>query len=139
MGPKGFVNRVYKTCFINGVEIGVEKDLLAFVALHIDSGMELHAPSVRVPVLSEQRTFILPKFSMEARRLTMTFFDAMRFAPWERLMLMIAGSSCGVSPTAKANAKRKDSMTGRLKIDIDGEDGDHQDECDLQEEITQIV
>ena len=58
---------------------------------------------------------MLPKFSIDARRLTITFACAMRLAPWARLMLMIAGSSCGVSPTASAMEKRKASSTGRWK------------------------
>ena len=70
-------------------------------------------PSVSVPVLSAQSTFMLPKFSIEARRFTITFRDAIRFAPWARLMAMIAGSSWGVSQTARATANRNDSNTGR--------------------------
>ncbi|VVB89993.1 Uncharacterised protein [uncultured archaeon] len=56
---------------------------------------------------------MLPKFSIQARRLTITFCDAMRFAPCERFTLIIAGRSCGVRPTASAREKRSDSSTGR--------------------------
>ena len=52
-------------------------------------------PSVRVPVLSVHSTSMLPKFSMAARRLTMTFCSAMRRAPCARLTLMMAGRSWG--------------------------------------------
>ena len=69
-------------------------------------------PSVIVPVLSEQSTFMLPKFSIAARRFTITFSWAMRRAPCERLIVMIAGSSCGVSPTASASANKNESNTG---------------------------
>jgi hypothetical protein len=73
----------------------------------------LTVPSVIVPVLSEQSTFMLPKFSMADSCFTMTFLAAMRFAPWARLILMIAGSNCGVRPTASASEKMNDSRTGR--------------------------
>ncbi len=58
---------------------------------------------------------MLPRFSIAASRLTITFCRAIRFAPWARLMLMIAGSNCGVSPTANASEKSSDSRTGRWK------------------------
>ncbi len=72
-------------------------------------------PSVIVPVLSEHSTFMLPKFSMEESCFTMTFFAAMRLAPCARLMLMMAGSNCGVRPTASASEKMNDSSTGRCR------------------------
>ena len=50
-------------------------------------------PSVNVPVLSEQSTSMLPKFSIAAKRFTTTRWRAMRRAPWARLTLMIAGSN----------------------------------------------
>ncbi|OPZ76354.1 MAG: hypothetical protein BWY79_01661 [Actinobacteria bacterium ADurb.Bin444] len=58
---------------------------------------------------------MLPKFSIAARRLTITFSWAMRLAPCAKLMLMMAGSSCGVSPTARAMEKRNESRTGRCR------------------------
>ena len=64
------------------------------------------------PVLSEHSTFMLPKFSIAASRLTITLSSAMRRAPCARFTLMIAGSSCGVSPTASASANRNESRTG---------------------------
>ena len=80
---------------------------------------------------------MLPKFSIDASRLTMTLARAIRLAPWARLMLMIAGSSCGVSPTASAREKRTDSRTGRFKVHVDGEDGHHEDQRHLHEEIAE--
>ncbi|MNN13315.1 hypothetical protein D3C81_1263440 [compost metagenome] len=65
-----------------------------------------------VPVLSEHKIFILPKFSIAERRLTMTFCAAIFFAPVERLTVIITGSNCGVSPTARARENRKESRTG---------------------------
>ena len=62
-----------------------------------------------------EEIFMLPKFSIEERRLIITFFSAMRLAPCERLMLMIAGNSCGVRPTASASENRKESRTGRAR------------------------
>jgi hypothetical protein len=61
---------------------------------------------------------MLPKFSIDDRRLTITLPAAMRLAPWARLMLMIAGSSCGVSPTATAREKMNASRTGRWKATL---------------------
>ena len=72
-------------------------------------------PSVKVPVLSEHITVILPKFSIELRRFTMTFFLAICFAPLAKLTLIIAGNNWGVNPTAKANVKSKESKKGLFK------------------------
>ena len=72
-------------------------------------------PSVSVPVLSEQRTSMLPKFSIEARRFTITLPLAIILAPCARLILIMAGKSCGVSPTASASEKRKESKAGRFR------------------------
>jgi len=58
---------------------------------------------------------MLPKFSIDDSRRTITLPAAIRFAPWARLMLMMAGSSCGVRPTATASEKMKASSTGRWK------------------------
>ena len=116
VGADRLVDRIGEARLEEGVEVGVEQDLLALLALARPArSARRTTPSVSVPVLSEQSTFMLPKFSMDARRLTITFAGAMRLAPWARLMLMIAGSSCGVSPTASAREKRKDSRTGRWK------------------------
>ena len=56
---------------------------------------------------------MLPKFSMAASCLTMTFFRAIRTAPLASVTETIMGSSSGVSPTASATAKRKDSSRSR--------------------------
>ena len=77
--------------------------------------MKMDGPSVKVPVLSEHKTFILPKFSMEDNRLTITFSAAMFLAPRDRLTLIIAGKSCGGKPTARAMENKKESKTGRAK------------------------
>ena len=55
---------------------------------------------------------------MDASLRTMTRSRAMRRAPWARLTLMMAGSNCGVSPTAIATEKRNDSRTGRCRATL---------------------
>ncbi len=50
---------------------------------------------------------------MASRRLTMTCSAAIRRAPVARLTLTMAGSSCGVSPTASASENSTESMSGR--------------------------
>ena len=67
------------------------------------------SPVVSVPVLSVQSTSMLPKFWIAARCLTMTFLRAMRTAPVERVTVVIIGRNSGVSPTARATAKSRDS------------------------------
>ena len=67
------------------------------------------SPLVSVPVLSLQRTSMLPKFWIAARCLTITFWRAMRTAPRERVTALIMGRNSGVRPTARATAKRSDS------------------------------
>ena len=61
---------------------------------------------------------MLPKFSIAARRLTITLFCAIRFAPWARFILIIAGKSCGVSPTANASENKNESSTGRFRYTL---------------------
>ncbi len=70
-------------------------------------------PSVSVPVLSVNRTSTLPRSSMQTSRFTITCCCARRRAPVARLTVTIAGSSCGVSPTAIASAKSADCRTER--------------------------
>ena len=62
---------------------------------------------VRVPVLSVHRMSIAPKFWMEFRRLTMTFFFDIAMAPLARFTVTIIGSISGVSPTATASPKSR--------------------------------
>ena len=64
---------------------------------------------VSVPVLSVHNTSMAPRFWMEFRRLTMTFFLDMARAPLERHTVTIMGSISGVMPTATAKAKKKAS------------------------------
>ena len=75
----------------------------------------LTSPSVSVPVLSEQRTSMLPKFSIAASCFTITRSRAIRLVPCASVMPMIAGRSCGVRPTARASANSAESITGRWK------------------------
>ncbi len=50
---------------------------------------------------------------------------------------MIAGSNCGVRPTATASEKMKASRTGRWKVDVDREDGDDEHQRDLHQEVPE--
>ena len=69
---------------------------------------------------------MLPKFSMAASRRTITPRLAMPCAPLDRVTLMMAGSSSGAMPTARAMANSSESMAGLLQDDVDGEDDQHQ-------------
>src|SRR3989442_7374129 len=69
MGANGFVDRVRKACLVKSIEISVKKDFLARSAFTSRADCKRTLPSVSVPVLSEQITFMLPKFSIEASRL----------------------------------------------------------------------
>ncbi len=57
---------------------------------------------------------MLPKFSMAASCLTMTFFRAMRTAPLASVTETIMGSSSGVRPTASATENRNVSSRSRF-------------------------
>ncbi len=70
-------------------------------------------PSVSVPVLSVNRSVMLPRSSMLTSRFTSTLRCARRRDPVERLTVTIAGRSCGVSPIAIASEKSSASMKGR--------------------------
>ena len=64
---------------------------------------------VRVPVLSMQRTSMLPRTCMASMFLTMARFRDMERLPLARQALITSGSISGVSPTATERAKAKDS------------------------------
>ena len=68
--------------------------------------------SVSVPVLSVHNTSILPKFSIAFNWRTITPSFAMAREPLAKTILMIAGKSCGVMPTAKATENNNESMAG---------------------------
>ncbi len=70
-----FIYWIRKTCLVKSIKISKKENLVA-VPPHSHRGLipPLLIPSVRVPVLSEQMIFMLPKFSIEASRFTITFF-----------------------------------------------------------------
>ena len=70
-------------------------------------------PTVSVPVLSVHRMLIEPRFSITCRRLTMTFRLAISRAPDDSPIVTMAGSICGVSPTARASENSSASSSGR--------------------------
>ena len=79
---------------------------------------------------------MLPKFSIEASRLTITFRLAICRAPCARLTPMIAGRSCGVRPTAGHG--EEEGVQGRApQGDVDGEDDEDQDERDLHQKVAE--
>jgi len=110
----GGIDGVIVTGFIRGIEIGTQQTFSFSLPSIPAKECKRIIPSVKVPVLSEHSIFILPKFSIDARRLMMTFCSAMRLAPWDRLMLMITGNNCGVRPTARAREKSTESSNDLL-------------------------
>ena len=60
---------------------------------------------VRVPVLSEQRTSMAPKFWMAVTSLTMTLFLDMSMAPLARFAETMVASISGMSPMARVSEK----------------------------------
>ena len=54
-------------------------------------------------------------------------------------MLMMAGSSSGVRPTASASAKSSESISGLCEEDVDGQDDDHHHQHDLGEQIAEVA
>ena len=71
-------------------------------------------PTVMVPVLSVHRAVMAPKSSIALSRWTMTLCFAITCAPWARLIPTIAGSSCGVNPTASDSENSAESTIGRF-------------------------
>ena len=72
---------------------------------------------------------------MLTSRLTTTLRSASRLAPVERLIVTIAGSSCGVRPTAIASANSTDSEQRAAEHDVDHQDraGQHGGHADQQQ------
>jgi len=66
-----------------------------------------------------------PKFWIEFRRLTMTFFFDIASAPLDRQTDTIIGSISGVRPTATASEKKKRSFQSWLGEAVDDEDQRH--------------
>ena len=62
--------------------------------------------------MSVHSTSMLPRFSIEFSRRTITPSLAMRLAPCDSVMLTMAGSSSGVRPTASARANSSEAMAG---------------------------
>ena len=73
---------------------------------------------VSVPVLSVQSTSMAPKFWIELRRLTITFFRDIETAPMASVPVTIIGSISGVRPTAMASAKKNASFQSFLVIPL---------------------
>ena len=59
---------------------------------------------VSVPVLSEHRTSMAPKFWMAVTSLTMTFFFDMSMEPLARLAETMVASISGIRPMARVSA-----------------------------------
>src|SRR3974390_1088927 len=101
----------------NGLRMPVAKLLLRYAKEKTDvegfpNGSRARSnaifPLVIVPVLSLQRTSILPKFCIAERCFTITFLRAIARAPLESVTEVNNGRNCGIRPTAKAIAKRSD-------------------------------
>ena len=60
---------------------------------------------VSVPVLSEHRTSMAPKFWMAVTSLTMTFFFDMSMDPLARFAETMVASISGIRPMARVSAK----------------------------------
>ena len=60
---------------------------------------------VMVPVLSVHKTWILPRSSMDVKRLTTTPWLASFLALLERQKVVTTGKASGITPTVKAIAK----------------------------------
>ena len=59
---------------------------------------------VKVPVLSEQMTLVLPRVSTDGSERTMAFLRAIFFVPSARHVVMTAGRPSGMAATARATA-----------------------------------
>ena len=59
---------------------------------------------VRVPVLSEQMTFVQPRVSTLGKLRTIAFFWAIFFVPRARQAVMTAARPSGIAATARATA-----------------------------------
>ena len=70
---------------------------------------------VSVPVLSEHRTSMAPKFWMAVTSLTMTFFFDMSMEPLARLAETMVASISGIRPMASVRAKITGSRTQSWK------------------------
>ena len=74
--------------------------------------LKVIAPSVRVPVLSVNRSWTLPRSSIATSRFTRTLLFANSLAPEDRLTVTMAGIISGVIPTAMASENRSASSNG---------------------------
>ena len=74
-----------KPCCIEALSQAYRATLLLGLPSASSVSFSFTLPCVIVPVLSEHKISMLPKFSIEARRFTMTCLAAMRFAPVEKI------------------------------------------------------
>ena len=95
-------------------------------------------PAVSVPVLSLQITSRLPRFSIEARCFTITFFFDIATAPRDSVTAVIIGKNSGVSPTASATAKSKDCNGSRWRAMLTMSQKQDQEEDGSCQETTEV-
>ena len=122
----------------NGVEVGVAAAPSRSPAPSTSSAEWTRTtPSVSVPVLSEQSTFMLPKFSIEARRLTITF--ACRHALGA--VGQVDADDRRQQLRRQADGQRQREEEGledrAVEVDVDREDGDDQHQRDLHQEVAE--
>ena len=96
-------------------------------------------PPVSVPVLSVQKTSMLPRFSIASRRRTRTPRCAIVRAPRASVTLTIAGSNSGDRPTASAMANSSDSMARPAQDLIHGQHEQHHDDHHADEQVAEIA
>ena len=74
-----------------------------------------NSSSVRVPVLSQQRTSMFPKSSIETRFLVITFSFDIFNAAFDNETVITMGRTSGVIPTATASANKNEIIMSCLR------------------------
>jgi len=95
---------------------------------------------VRVPVLSEQMTLVLPRVSTLGRFRTMAFFWAIFLVPRARHAVMTAANPSGMAATVIHCALEGTVMCGIPEVpNVDEPHEDADDRNDLCEHVTEVV
>ena len=116
MGTNGFIDRIGIAGLVEGVEVRLQKHLVAGIAFHVQRGLQAHdAFGQGAGLVGADHVY-----AAEVLDGSQPFHDHLGLrhplgTSSDRLMLMIAGNNCGVSPTASANEKSTDSRTGRWR------------------------
>ena len=94
-------------------------------------------PSVIVPVLSEQSTFMLPKFSIAASRFTITFFCGHATRAVRKIDADDRRKKLRRQPDGEREREQERIENRFVQVNVESKDREHEHECHFGKQITE--